>query len=559
MIKIGLLIFYIFLLSVVSAKGQTADEVFMPPFAFEHFLSGNFAELRSNHFHAGLDFKTQGVEGKPIMVIADGYIARAKVQAGGYGRALYVMHDNGYMTVYGHLLKFPEPVAQAVRERQYADECFAVDIAFAPGELPVKCGNVLAYAGNSGYSFGPHLHFEVRSADGEELYNPLLFYKDIVTDKKAPVAQAVAFYPLEGQGMVCGAPSSLVRKVQSGLLADTIEVWGRVGFGIKALDYMTGTTNKYGVYELDLYVDDSLRFSAKADSFSYSENRLINAWVDYERLAAGEGRFLRSFILPNNPLRMIDADAAGGIVDFCEERLYRVEYRLRDYHGNSSVCSFVVAGKPCDVVPVHRSGGKMLRWYLNNYVCNKGFSFDIPRGTLFDDAWVDVRDTISDTGSPIYIIGDKKIPLWHSARLTIEIPSHLLPYADKCYIEHIAGKKRKSAGGKVVDGAVTANIYTLGSYTVAVDTVAPKVRSVNEKQWVRNGRVVFAVADKNTGIASFRGTIDGRFVLFEYSSKNGRITCDFKREKVARGRRQLRLVVVDCVGNENVVEKNIIY
>ena len=163
---------------MLFATGASAQQAakFSVPFDFPLYLSGNFAELRSNHFHAGLDFKTQGVEGKPIMVVADGYIARAKVQAGGYGRALYVMHDNGYMTVYGHLQKFPKAVAQAVRERQYADECFAVDIDFAPGELPVKRGDVLAYAGNSGYSFGPHLHFEVRSADGEELYNKSLAY-----------------------------------------------------------------------------------------------------------------------------------------------------------------------------------------------------------------------------------------------------------------------------------------------------------------------------------------------------------------------------------------------
>ena len=134
-----------------------------------------------------------------------------------------------------------------------------------------------------------------------------------------------------------------------------------------------------------------------------------------------------------------------------------------------------------------------------------------------------------------------------------------MPFADKCYIERIAGQKRSSVGGKVADGVVTANIYMLGSYAVAVDTVAPRVSAVKEKQWARNGRAVFAVADKHTGIASFRGTIDGRFVLFEYSSKNGRITCDFKREKVSRGKHALRLVVTDNVGNETVVEKNIIY
>lgn len=552
-----LVIVYTLLLFATGATAQQVAE-FSVPFDFPLYLSGNFAELRSNHFHAGLDFKTQGVEGKPITVVADGYIARAKVQAGGYGRALYVMHDNGYMTVYGHLQKFPAAVARAVREQQYADECFAVDITFAAGELPVKQGDVLAYAGNSGYSFGPHLHFEVRSADGEQLYNPLKFYASNVADNRPPVAQAVAFYPIEGRGAVCGAASSVVRKVQGGVLADTLAVWGRVGFGLKGLDYMSGTTNKYGIYEIELWVDDSLRFAARMDNFSYSENRLINAWADYERLQAGDGWFLRSYLLPNNPLRMATADAANGVVDFCEERPYRVEYRLRDYHGNSSTCSFVVVGTPCDIVPDNRLGGDVMRWYLNNEVRIGGFSLAVPRGALFEDFYVQLR--VNDSClSPVYSISDVPVPLWRAARLALDIPAALLPFADKCYIERVAGKKRSSAGGKVIDGVVSANIYTLGNYAVAVDTVAPRVSTVNEKQWARNRRAVFAVADKHTGIATFRGTIDGRFVLFEYSSKSGRITCDFKREKVARGKHALRLVVTDNVGNETVVEKNIMF
>lgn len=558
MIKIRFLIFYIFLLSVVSVKGQSADRLFMPPFGFEHFLSGNFAELRSNHFHAGLDFKTQGVEGKPISVVADGYIARAKVQYGGYGRALYVMHDNGYMTVYGHLQRFPAEVEKAVRARQYADECFAVDMTFAEGEFPVKRGEVLAYAGNSGYSFGPHLHFEVRSPDGEQLYNPLRFYKDIVTDERAPVAQAVAFYPIEGQGVVCGAGSSLVRKVQNGTLADTLAVWGRVGFGLKGLDYMSGTTNKYGIYEIELYVDDSLRFAARMDNFSYSENRLINAWADYERLSSGDGWFLRSFILPNNPLRMIDADAAGGVVDICEERLYNVEYRLRDYHGNESRCSFVVQGEHGEI-PQSFPQGYHLSWYLTNEIVRGGCSLTIPRGALFDDAWVEVRDSVTAAGSQVYIFGDKKIPLWHNAKLELEIPPYLLPFADKCYIERLTSKGGSAVGGKSADGYVSAEISMLDRYSVAVDTVAPLLRPVKEKEWGRYGKVIFTLVDKESGLGSYKCYIDGEFVLSEYSSKSGRLVCNLRREKVARGLHSFKIIATDKVGNQVKREKVIKY
>ncbi len=559
MIKKRFLIVYIFLLFAAGTVGQVADGSFLPPFDFKHFLSGNFGELRSNHFHAGLDFKTQGVAGKPIRVVADGYIVRAKVQYGGYGRALYVAHDNGRMTVYGHLDRFPAYIEREIREEQYRCESYPVDIAFEPGRFKVKRGEILAYAGNSGYSFGPHLHFEVRSLDGNELYNPLLFYKSIVDDDRPPVAQAVAFYPREGQGVLNGGSLSLVRKVVNGAVCDTLTAWGKIGFGIKAVDYMSGTHNKYGVYEIELFVDDSLHFSSRMDNVAFDENRLINAWADYDRLAGGEGWFLRSFLLENNPLRALNADAARGWVNVCEERLYKVEYRLRDYHGNSSSCLFAVRGVRSEPPVQPLRGYYHLRWCLTNEIAGGDFSLTIPRGALFDDVRVAVKESFSAAGSPVYIFGDKKTPLWGSAKLTIKIPSHLLPFAEKCYIERVTAKGGSAVGGKSADGYVTADVFVLDSYAVAVDTVAPLLRPVKEKEWGRKGRVVFSLADKGCGLDSYKCYIDGRFVLFEYSSKSGRLACDLRREKVSRGKHTLKVVATDRMGNSVAYETNIKY
>ena len=162
MIKKAITSLCIVLFGCTQVLAQHDNEVFSAPFDFGLLLSGNFGELRSNHFHSGLDFKTQGVTGKPIRCVADGYISRASVQPGGYGLALYVMHDNGYMTVYGHLDRFPAAVDSIIRDTQYRNECFAVDISFDKDEFRVQKGEILAHAGNSGYSFGPHLHFEIR-------------------------------------------------------------------------------------------------------------------------------------------------------------------------------------------------------------------------------------------------------------------------------------------------------------------------------------------------------------------------------------------------------------
>lgn len=554
MMKRILLLLSLFVLAV-PLRAQTGEAMLSVPFDFGLLLSGNFGELRSNHFHSGVDFKTQGVVGKPIKCVADGYISRATVQPGGYGQAIYVIHDNGYMTVYGHLERFPEAVERRVREAQYENESFSVDISFAPDEFLVKRGELLAVAGNSGYSFGPHLHFEVRDTTGNELYDPMPFYAGKLKDRRPPVASEIAVYPAPGAGVVDTLGISRVYKINDGTVNDTIEVWGRVGFGVKALDYMDGVNNKYGVYRMELWVDDSLRFSSRMDNFSFAENRLINAWADYPRYVNGGEWFLRMFILENNPLRALSADANNGWLDVCEERLYKVEFRLSDYHGNSSSYLMNVHGKRCGIPAPMAS--YHLSWFLNNAIEHEGMRLDVPRGEFFEDALFDVDVADGEYGvSRRYSIGNEPLPLWHGAELSLKVDS-LSVDSSKLYIKRVTEKGGYSVGGKYKDGWVSTDISSLGCFEVAVDTVAPKLSPVKENVWMRNGRVVLAVGERETSVKSFRGTLDGEFVLFGYSSKNRRMVFDLRKENVARGKHTLRLEVTDACGNMAVYEKNI--
>ena len=534
---------------------QSDSAVFTAPFDFELLLSGNFGELRSNHFHSGVDFKTQGVVGKPIKCVANGYISRASVQPGGYGRALYVIHDNGYMTVYGHLESFPKPIAERVRQQQYENEAFAVDISFAPGEYVVKQGEVLALAGNSGYSFGPHLHFEVRDTTGNELYDPMPFYVKKLKDKRPPVASKIAVYPAAGAGVVDSLGLSKTYPIKNGTVPDTIEVWGRVGFGIKALDYMDGVNNRYGVYGMELWVDDSLRFSSRMDNFSFTETRLINAWADYSRYVNDGEWFLRMHRLENNPLRALSADGNDGWLDICEERIYKVEFRLTDYHGNVSTYPVNVLGVQREI----QSPGAThhLYWFLNNSIERDGMSLYIPAGELFEDAQLDVDVSGGEYGaSQRYSFGDEPTALWHGANLALRVDS-LVADSSKLYIKRVTKKGGYSVGGKYMGGWMRANITSLATFEVAADTLAPRLQPVGQKNWMRNGRIVFSVKESETSIKSFRGTVDGNFVLFSYSSKNGRMELDLRKENVGRGKHLLRLEVVDACGNVSVFEKNI--
>ena len=243
--------------SVALPAQEKTENPFISPFDFPLLLSGNFGELRANHFHGGVDFKTQGVVGKPIRCIADGYISRVTVTPGGYGQAVYITHTNGYTSVHGHLHKFMDEVEKVVKAYQYEHETFAVDLTFGADKFPLKQGEVFALAGNEGYSFGPHLHMEIRKTDTEEYIDPLQFYTDQVKDKIAPRATHVMLYPQAGKGVVNGTQRKKIVSLAG--QQSPITAWGKIAVGIKAFDYMDGTSNNYGVRSVTLLVDSAAR------------------------------------------------------------------------------------------------------------------------------------------------------------------------------------------------------------------------------------------------------------------------------------------------------------
>ena len=528
------------------------------PFDFDLLLSASYGELRSNHFHAGLDFKTGGVVGKPIKCVADGYIYRAKVEAAGYGMALYVMHD-GFMTVYAHLDRFPDAIAKRVRKYQYSKETFEADLYFLPADYPVKRGEFLAYAGNTGYSFGPHLHFELRDATGNKLYNPLPYYKDLVTDTRAPKATAMTVYPRLGSGALFGEQASRSFALNGNVLPDTIEAWGDIAFGIEALDYMDNTTNKYGLYSIELSVDSVLCFESRMDGFSFSENKLILACVDQGRENRGEGTFQKMFSMPNNPFGEYRGGKTRGWVTIDEERLYNVECRIADYHGNTSRYNVVVRGVACEILQPQRVS-LPLPWNRANVIEAEGARLQIPRGTMFDNACLNIvyDDSCMLQGSCFST--DEDVIFWHGAKLSLEPGCDVEGVGrEKLYICKKTQDGVSYVGGKYADGRVTATISSQGVYDIAVDTVPPVLVPIGEAVWEQNARVVFRLDDNETKLASYRGTLNGEFVLFKYNRKERRLTFDLKQENVKSGTHMLRVEAIDVCGNKAVFEKSIKY
>jgi hypothetical protein len=529
----------------MALPAQEKSVNFISPFDFPLLLSGNFGELRANHFHGGVDFKTQGVVGKPIRCIADGYISRVTVTPGGYGQAVYITHDNGYTSVHGHLHRFMDGVQQVVEAYQYEHETFAVDLQFEADRFPLKQGEVFALAGNEGYSFGPHLHMEIRKTDTEEYIDPLQFYTDQLKDTTAPRATHVMLYPQVGKGVVNGSSR---KKIISLSGQSPITAWGQIAAGIKAYDYMDGTSNNYGVRSVTLLVDSVEVFRSTVDGFLPDENRMINAWTDYEEYATRNSWFMRSQILPGNTWRMLQADDEKGVVTINEERPYRFCYVLEDLYGNCRTYRFVVQGKKQEVELLHK-GKHYLKWNQGNIVQQPGMSLVIPKGMLYEDVDLNCK-VIADSLniSYDYQLNDKPVPLHGGCSLVIGVRNYPIADTSKYYVARKYKGRKSSAGGYFEDGFMFANIRELGTYSVAIDTVAPRIVPMNKPQW-KTGNIRFKIRDAETGIKDYKVYIDGKFVLFKFASKNATLSC-MHPDRIKRGmKHRMEVVITDYCGN----------
>jgi len=524
------------------------------PFDFPALLSGNFGELRSNHFHSGIDFKTQGEEGKAIHAVQDGYISRIFVSPWGYGNALYLVHPDHIMTVYGHLQRFNDSIAYYVKERQYEQEQFRVDIALTPEQFPVKQGDIIGYSGNSGSSGGPHLHFEVRDTTDEPM-DPLPFFETLIKDSRPPTAQAVMIYPVEGQGSVNNSSQRLRLQAVNAQGRQTvkgkIEAWGKIAFGINVDDFMDQTTNVYGVKELTMSVDGVEMFHSYLDRFSFDETRYLNTFVDYETWCGMRSFFTKTFVSPGNRLRFI-TNKNRGLVTINEERPYRIDFRLADAFGNTGELSLEVIGKEQIILPPDTAGATLFYWNVENRFGAKGIRLSVPKGSLYENLYFRHK-TMEDTTlfSAIHQLHDKPVALHKPANLSLFLAQDTLPEKRQYGIISINRKKYTWIGGTYRDGWMDAEIRELGNYAVAQDTIPPKIMPVDSVHWMTDQKIAFRLTDDLSGISAYRGEIDGNYALFEMDGKKSLIWYLFDNKRLIHGEHTLILVVTDHCGNRS--------
>lgn len=508
----------IYLISLLLLSGwaaQAQQAVFRSPFDFPLLLSANFGELRPNHFHNGLDIKTEGTVGKNVRSVADGYVSRILVLHGGYGQALFVTHPNGYTSVYGHVMDFSPKIKKALREYQYRNETFVCDVRFDKNQIPVKVGEVIALSGNEGSSAGPHLHLELRRNDNGDYVDPMPFFKRYIKDTKAPTASFVALYPMPGKGVVDGSSTAKRIVPVASLGQHKFTAWGTVYAAISARDYMDGTSNFYGVHSVKLFVDSAEVFRCITDEVSADENRMINGLVDYDEMMTTRRLLVRSYRLPGNTLRLLHTHADSGLVQINEERDYRFRYVLEDDFGNTRVYSFVVTGRKQPVPPARQTRRTVLPWNRTNIVQQPGLEMVIPQGMLYDTAELDTQ-VRSDSGriSYTYVLDAGKTPLHGGCKLSIGLRNTPVQDTSKYYIAQHVGKRKSSVGGTCTDGWITTSVRSFGTFSVEIDTVPPHITPVGQSTWRTNRNIRFRIGDDQTGVRTYKVYVDGRFVLF---------------------------------------------
>ena len=437
-------------------------------------LAGNFGEPRPNHFHGGIDVRTERQEGYPVFSIADGYVYRITIGSG-YGNAVYVRHPDGKTSVYGHLKDFVPALRTAVSRWRLAhgqedvidvphESSAYADIRLAPYEYPVSEGQLIAMSGNTGGSQAPHLHLEIRDTRTWAILDPLDYLGQFLKDSEPPTAHAFMAYPVLGQGVFEGYSEKHSFPFTDHHLTREFRAWGKVGFGLCADDHMEECYQKYGIRRTILTVDGREVFSSNVDSIPAAMNRFVNSWGDYDHYFSRHEWYMKSFIEPGNPLPILHADANRGIVNFCEKRDYHLEYTLTDVFGNESKYSFIVHGEP-QAIPTAPaiSIANVLRWDRQNNFQLPGLQLIIRPGSLATDRFLTPEvefkpDSLSDS----YVFCSSSFPLVRPAIISIRVKRKLAA-GEKIYVDCDG----VNLGGSYQDDWITAYSSDLGgTYSV---------------------------------------------------------------------------------------------
>lgn len=546
------------------------------PLKIPLILAGNFGEMRSNHFHTGLDIKTQGVIGHKVYAIEEGYISRVRVSAWGYGKAIYIDHPNGLTSVYAHLSKFPPAIDSLIYAQQKKNESYTVDEIVVQDSFFVKKGELIAYSGNSGSSYAPHLHFEIRETSTEHALNPLLFkcYQKKIKDSTPPTLSGIKIYAVTEQGYLIPNKSiyypckKLGNKwvINNGKPIDVsslVTPQSKLAFGFHTTDKLDGAGNVCGVHHTQLKKEDEVLHEQQIDYIDFSHNRFINTHQDYIEYKQNKKNIHKNFTTAINPLTIYKKN--GGKIDW-QQAAGTYTFEAIDAHGNKKELSFTLQAintPPKNITNPYQKKGKRYLYpdSVNTYL-KDDFQVLMEEKTFYEPLELVYRvDTNSNYLSAIHQFCEYIIPV--QKRYDIRIKAPILKQNVPVYklgIGNISDKGYLNfLGGNYVDGWVEARTRNFGKFVLVIDTIPPVIKPLDFKE----GKVItkyntleLEIADDLAGIRSYKAYLNGKWVLMEHHRKKKRyiIPLDKRsRPLLEKGKNRLRISATDSKNNS--VEK----
>lgn len=520
------------LAALTACFGISAQEIpekgyFGPPMQIPLEVSGTFCELRSNHFHFGMDFRTAGTDNIPLYACADGYVYRIKVSYFGYGKSIYIKHKNGFITLYGHLKNYAPLVKSRVTQEQSRNQDYEFDIYLDSTEIPVKKGDLLAYSGNTGSSQGAHLHFEFRDSTNTVSFNPLLFGLE-VKDTRKPVFTGVSIYTGNSGGSFSRKDYAVLTG-KSGYYfknGSTIQVSDVFRIGCQVTDKQDATNYKNGVHSLEMLVNGERRFYVEYKELAFEESRFINSYTDYKEYIKSKTFIQRCFIDPCNTMRGYDHAVGDGTFWPEPGETYQVTLIASDFAGNTSTLNFNVQ---LDNSVLDEFTPSQIT--ENTVLCQseKSISRDFgvvtfPVTSLYESLEVDfTRGTsLNAYGYPDYMLNNYYIPIHRNIQLALKInPENPVPEDKLGLVYYNPSGKKTFYGGEVLNGWLICETNDLGVYTIMADTVPPVITGAADNSTLKSVKyLTFGISDNFSGINRYDVYVDDEWILGEYEWKD---------------------------------------
>jgi len=529
--------------------------LFRSPVDFGMYLSGTFGELRGGHFHAGIDIKTYEQTGKAVKMIADGYISRIKISSTGYGKTLYVTHRNGYTSVFAHLRGFNRTITDYAEKIQKDRKRYTFDVSVPKDRLYYRRGNIIGYSGNSGYSFGPHIHFEIRDTKSQKPVNPLQFgFK--VKDKMPPKMRYLKVYDADG-----GIAYRLDHQSPGHYTLpapDTLQIAGNVSFGVEAIDMLDGAPNQNGVYSMKVFKNDTLKFFWKADAFSFYETRYINAFIDYAEYVSSGRKFMQTRRLPNNSLSMYHLIEEEGSYTTLPGELATWKIRVADFRGNASEVSFVTkTSKALLRLRDESIADYVLSPFHPHTIAMHSLEVKFPENSFYDSVPFSIERKGIDTLNTAYKIGDRHFPVHRRFSLITDS----IPYPDSLHSKALWGiyneddQELEPVSSTLSDNKLIATPRRFGLYTMTVDTVPPEITwPPLSKAFAQGDTLTIAIEDDFSGVMDYALYLNKEWVIAEYDAKNDALIYVVK-DSLPAGEHTLRCIANDYKDNETVSEQ----